>query len=52
MPSAPASSETRLQLLDDPERRDRLGRAGREIAQTKFDLAQNVQQLLNLYGVP
>ena len=44
-------AETILQLLDDPELRDRLGRAGREIAQTKFNLAQNVQQLLNLYGV-
>jgi glycosyltransferase involved in cell wall biosynthesis len=44
-------AETILQLLDDPALRDRLGRAGREIAQAEFNLAKNVKQLLGLYGV-
>ncbi len=44
-------AEAILQLLDDPVLRDRLGRAGREVAQTKFNLEQNVSQLLRLYGL-
>jgi glycosyltransferase involved in cell wall biosynthesis len=44
-------AETILRLLDDAALRDRFGRAGREIARTKFNLEQNVKQLLDLYRV-
>ena len=38
-------------LAGNPELRKRMGDAGAAIVLKKFDLKQNVQQLLQLYGV-
>ncbi len=40
-----------LQLLADRELRERFGRAGRQSVAAKFDLKQNVAQLLHLYDI-
>jgi glycosyltransferase involved in cell wall biosynthesis len=40
-----------LALLDDADLRNRLGEAGRSVATARFDLKQNVSQLLKLYGL-
>lgn len=38
-------------LLDDPERRESMGRAGRTRVDAKFDLRKNVARLLEVYGI-
>jgi glycosyltransferase involved in cell wall biosynthesis len=43
-------SERVLNLLDDPELRDRMGQTGRETVSSKFDLRKSVRQLIGLYG--
>lgn len=48
---APAMSEATLKLLADPEVRERMGAAGREVVSRKFDLRKNVAQLIAAYGV-
>jgi glycosyltransferase involved in cell wall biosynthesis len=48
---APAMSERILKLLADPDLRERLGAAGREVVATKFDLQKNVAQLIASYGI-
>ena len=39
-------------LIRDPTLRTRLGAAGRAIAEVEFDLGNNVEQVLRLYGIP
>ena len=39
------------QLASDPELRRRMGQAGKEIVSERFDLRQNVAQLLSVYGL-
>jgi glycosyltransferase involved in cell wall biosynthesis len=48
---APAMSERILKLVGNPDLRDRLGSAGREVVARKFDLRQNVAQLIASYGI-
>ena len=48
---APAMSDAILELLADPELRERMGAAGREVVAGKFDLRKNVAQLIAAYGV-
>lgn len=40
-----------LRLTNDPELRERMGRAGRMAVEAKFDLRKNVAGLLRLYGI-
>lgn len=46
-----AMSKQILKLLSDPDLRDRLGSAGREVVAGKFDLRRNVAQLIASYGI-
>ena len=46
-----AMSKRVLQLLNDDDARARMGKLGREIVQTKFDLSKNVTQLIRSYGI-
>ncbi len=46
-----AMSDRILKLLADPDLRKRLGAQGREVVARKFDLRQNVAQLIAAYGV-
>ncbi|HMG74669.1 MAG TPA: glycosyltransferase family 4 protein [Pyrinomonadaceae bacterium] len=48
---ASAMSERLLELLNDPELRERMGAAGRATVATKFDLRKNVAQLIDAYGI-
>jgi len=48
---AAALAENILLLLEDRDLRQRLGQAGRSLAEEKFDLRKNVRELLQLYGV-
>jgi glycosyltransferase involved in cell wall biosynthesis len=47
----PAMSERVLDLLNDPELRQRMGAAGRATVAAKFDLRKNVSQLIEAYGI-
>ena len=50
--SSPAViAEKLLLLLSDPELRQRMGRAGRLIAESKFNVVQNVARLLEVYDL-
>lgn len=40
-----------LKLVADPDMRDRMGRAGREVALERFDLVRNVEKVVGLYGL-
>jgi len=40
-----------MKLVADPALRKRMGQAGREAARTKFDLQQNVERVVELYGI-
>ena len=40
-----------LELLADSELRDRMGRAGRDVALEKFDLIRNVERVVGSYGL-
>ena len=44
-----AAADKLGQLASDPELRSKMGQAGQQIVAKKFDLRQNVAQLLNLY---
>ena len=46
-----AMSDRILKLLGDPELRERMGAAGREVAACKFDLRTTVSQLIESYGI-
>jgi glycosyltransferase involved in cell wall biosynthesis len=46
-----AMSKRVLELLNDDDKRARMGELGREIVQTKFDLSKNVTQLIRAYGI-
>ncbi len=46
-----ALAENLRALIDDPGRRNAMGKAGREKVQTLFDLQKNVKQLLESYGL-
>lgn len=46
-----ALAEKILLLLEDRDLRERLGQAGRRLAEEKFDLRKNVNELLQLYGI-
>jgi glycosyltransferase involved in cell wall biosynthesis len=48
---ARAMSDRILRLLSDPDLRERLGASGREVVASKFDLRQNVAQLIASYGI-
>jgi glycosyltransferase involved in cell wall biosynthesis len=48
---AAALAEKILLLLEDRDLRERLGQAGRRLAEEKFDLRKNVTELVQLYGV-
>lgn len=48
---AVAMSNRILELLSDPELRDRMGASGREVVAAKFDLRKNVAQLIESYGI-
>jgi glycosyltransferase involved in cell wall biosynthesis len=48
---APAMSERVLELLNDPELRQRMGAAGRATVAAKFDLRRNVAQLIEAYSI-
>lgn len=40
-----------LELIADPKLRDRMGRAGRDVARERFDLKQNVERVVTSYGI-
>ena len=46
-----AMSDRILKLLGDPELRERMGAAGRDVVAGKFDLRKNVAQLIESYGI-
>jgi glycosyltransferase involved in cell wall biosynthesis len=46
-----AMAEKILTLLRDPDLRVRMGKRGREIARQKFDLKNNVAQVIKAYGL-
>lgn len=48
---AQAIADKILKLVADPELREKMGRAGREVALEKFDLVRNVEQVVSLYGI-
>jgi glycosyltransferase involved in cell wall biosynthesis len=48
---AGALADRLLRLLRDSSLRERMGRAGRQVAEQKFDLRRNVAQVLDLYGL-
>lgn len=45
-----AMADTLAKLVRDPQLRAQLGEAGRAIAETEFDLTDNVTRLIRLYG--
>ena len=47
----PAAVAAFAKLASDPELRKRMGDAGAAVVRKKFDLKQNVQKLLQLYGL-
>jgi len=49
---AAAIADGILKLVADPALRERMGQAGREAARIKFDLEQNVERVVELYGIP
>lgn len=49
---SPALAAALARLLDDPELRSRLARAGRETVLEGFDLAKNAQRLISLFCAP
>ena len=46
-----AMADTLTKLVRDPQLRAQMGAAGRAIAETEFDLALNVAQMIRLYGI-
>jgi len=46
-----ALAEKILQMIADPALRERMGRAGRKVAEAKFDQKRNVAELIRLYGI-
>ena len=46
-----AMADRILKLLADPQLRRRMGQAGRETVEAKFDLRKNVAQLIDSYGI-
>lgn len=46
-----AAAERILQLLGDAELRARMGTAGRRLAEERFDLKENLEAVLEMYGV-
>jgi L-malate glycosyltransferase len=48
---AQAIADRILKLIGDPELRDRMGRAGRQAAEAKFDLKRNVERVVRSYGI-
>lgn len=48
---AQAIADRILKLVADPEMRQRMGRAAREVAEAKFDLKRNVERVVTSYGV-
>lgn len=46
-----AAAEKLNQLAQDSELRESMGAAGRRVVEEKFDLKQNVAQLVELYGI-
>jgi glycosyltransferase involved in cell wall biosynthesis len=49
--NAAAIADRILRLVTDPALRERMGAAGREAARAKFDLEQNVERVVELYGI-
>lgn len=47
----PALAEKILSLLRDPALRERMGAAGRNAVETRFNLKTNVAELLRVYGI-
>jgi glycosyltransferase involved in cell wall biosynthesis len=45
----PALTQACVELLDDSFRREALGRAGRLVAEEKFDIRKHVEALQRLY---
>jgi glycosyltransferase involved in cell wall biosynthesis len=48
----PAFACRLLELLGDPGLRKRMGCAGRQAVETRFNLQRAIAELLKLYGVP
>jgi glycosyltransferase involved in cell wall biosynthesis len=48
---AAAIADGILKLVADPALRERMGTAAREAARAKFDLEQNVERIIELYGI-
>lgn len=48
---AQAIADGILRLISDPELRKRMGQAGREVAEAKFDLKRNVERVVTSYGI-
>jgi glycosyltransferase involved in cell wall biosynthesis len=46
-----AAAERILALLDDATLRERMGRAGRQIVEERFELTRNVAKVVELYGL-
>jgi len=46
-----AMADALTKLIRDPQLRAQMGAAGRAIAETEFDLALNVAQMIRLYGI-
>ncbi|HXU09646.1 MAG TPA: glycosyltransferase family 4 protein [Blastocatellia bacterium] len=49
--NAAAIADRILRLVTDPALRERMGAAGRQAARTKFDLEQNAERVVELYGI-
>jgi glycosyltransferase involved in cell wall biosynthesis len=49
--NAAAIADRILRLVTDPALRGRMGAAGRQAARTKFDLEQNAERVVELYGI-
>ena len=47
----PAAAEKLLRLVQDPELRHKMGAVGRNLVAEKFDLKNNVAQLIDLYNL-
>ena len=46
-----AMSAAVLTLLEDRDKRERMGQAARAIVEDKFDLRKNVAKLIEVYGI-